>query len=156
MITKGNWKFNHDRTSEQSRTARIETRMGPIPLIGRDPNLVWGAPPLSIQASTHFSRMSRRVLYKIRSKDEVGKAVKGIWKRTSDFRRSTMHWEEIQKGWDQFKGMAKEKWGKLDDADLDAIGGDREKLIARLQELYGCSREQAETELKEFSWDPRH
>jgi len=67
-----------------------------------------------------------------------------------------MHWEEIEKNWDSFKGMAKEKWRKLTDADLNAVEGKREKLIQKLQDAYGLSKDQAEVELKEFSWDPRH
>ena len=67
-----------------------------------------------------------------------------------------MHWEKIEKNWENFKGMAKEKWGKIDAADLDATGGNREKLIDKLTQVYGLSRDQAEVELKEFSYDPRH
>lgn len=66
-----------------------------------------------------------------------------------------MHWEHIQQNWESFKGMAKEKWDKLSDEDLSTIGGDRERLIGKLQERYGASREQAETELKEFAYSPR-
>jgi uncharacterized protein YjbJ (UPF0337 family) len=67
-----------------------------------------------------------------------------------------VHWEKIEEKWQHFKGMAKEKWPKLSDADLDATGGNREQLIKKLQESYHMSRDQAEVELKEFSYDPKH
>lgn len=67
-----------------------------------------------------------------------------------------MHWQKIEENWESFKGMAKEKWQKLSDSDLDQIGGKRDRLIQKLQDAYGVTREQAEIELKEFSYDPRH
>lgn len=58
---------------------------------------------------------------------------------------------DILKGkWMQIRGDVKNKWGKLTDDDLSMIDGDRDKLIGRLQERYGYSREQAEREVKQF------
>ncbi len=52
--------------------------------------------------------------------------------------------EDIVKGqWKQFRGQAKIWWGKLTDNDLDQINGERERLIGKLQERYGYTREQA-------------
>ena len=39
---------------------------------------------------------------------------------------NTMNWDTIEGNWKQFKGHVKEKWGKLTDDNLDAIGGKRE------------------------------
>jgi uncharacterized protein YjbJ (UPF0337 family) len=44
------------------------------------------------------------------------------------------------------KGELKEWWGQLMDDDLDRIEGSSEKLIGRLQERYGWTRERGEEE----------
>ena len=62
-----------------------------------------------------------------------------------------MNWDQIAGNWKQFKGLVKEKWGKLTDDDLDVIEGKKDQLVGRLQERYGYSKEQAEKELK--IWD---
>jgi uncharacterized protein YjbJ (UPF0337 family) len=54
-----------------------------------------------------------------------------------------MNWEQIRGNWDQAKGALKEQWSKLTDDDLAMIDGQRDKLIGRLQELYGISKEEA-------------
>lgn len=53
--------------------------------------------------------------------------------------------------WTQMKGEAKKQWGKLTDDDLDVIDGEKDKLIGKLQEKYGHTREQAETEYNNWS-----
>ena len=58
---------------------------------------------------------------------------------------------DILKGkWTQIRGDVRRNWGNLTDDDLSTIYGDREKLIGRLQERYGYSREQAEREVTRF------
>jgi uncharacterized protein YjbJ (UPF0337 family) len=60
------------------------------------------------------------------------------WNRNSD----------VLKGkWKQMRGEVKKWWGDLTDDDLDRIEGERDKLIGRLQERYGYSRERAEAEV---------
>lgn len=44
----------------------------------------------------------------------------------------------------------REKWNRITDEDLKAIGGKREKLLSKLQERYGYPRERAERELIDF------
>ncbi len=59
--------------------------------------------------------------------------------------------KDILKGkWMQIRGDVKKNWGKLTDDDLTQIDGDRDKLIGRLQERYGYSREKAEHEVDRF------
>lgn len=59
--------------------------------------------------------------------------------------------DDIIKGkWTQLKGDVKARWGKLTDDHLDQIEGNRDKLLGKLQETYGRSREDAEKEVKEF------
>ena len=59
--------------------------------------------------------------------------------------------EDILKGkWNELKGEAKKKWGKLTDDDLMINEGHREKLVGALQTKYGYSKEKAEQEYKSF------
>lgn len=55
-----------------------------------------------------------------------------------------MNWEQIKGNWKQAKGELKVQFGKLSDDDITRIAGERDKLVGRLQELYGISREEAE------------
>lgn len=59
---------------------------------------------------------------------------------------------DVLKGqWKQLTGDIKKTFGKLTDDDLMQIEGDRDKLFGRLQERYGYTREQAETEWNKFT-----
>ena len=63
--------------------------------------------------------------------------------------------KDILKGkWAQFKGDVRSWWGELTDDDVDAIQGDFEKFIGKLQEKYGYGRERAEQELSDFLSTP--
>lgn len=55
-----------------------------------------------------------------------------------------MNWDIVEGNWKQFKGKAKEQWGKLTDDDLDVIAGKRDQLAGRVQEAYGVSKDEAE------------
>lgn len=48
--------------------------------------------------------------------------------------------------WRQMTGSIKEKWGKLTDDDIQQVDGKFEKFCGKMQEKYGMTREQAETE----------
>ncbi|PYT18560.1 MAG: general stress protein CsbD [Acidobacteria bacterium] len=61
-----------------------------------------------------------------------------------------MNWDQVQGKWKQFKGSAKQQWGKLTDDDLDFINGKREALIGKLQERYGIAREEAQKRADEW------
>jgi uncharacterized protein YjbJ (UPF0337 family) len=52
-----------------------------------------------------------------------------------------MNWDRIEGNWKQFKGGAKEQWGKLTDDDLDVVEGKREQLAGRIQERYGIAKD---------------
>lgn len=52
--------------------------------------------------------------------------------------------------WNELKGKAREQWGKLTDDDLDRVAGKRDQLVGAIQQRYGKSREQAETELGDW------
>jgi len=61
-----------------------------------------------------------------------------------------MNWDQVEGKWKQFKGSAREKWGKLTDDDLDQIAGKKDQLIGLLQERYGIAREEAEKQSDEW------
>jgi uncharacterized protein YjbJ (UPF0337 family) len=60
---------------------------------------------------------------------------------------SAMNWDRIEGNWKQFKGKAKEQWGKLTDDDLDVVDGKRQQLEGRLQERYGYAKDKATEEI---------
>ena len=58
---------------------------------------------------------------------------------------------DILKGkWNQLKGELKQKWGQLTDDDWTAISGDKDKLVGKLQERYGHTRDKAAREVDDF------
>lgn len=61
-----------------------------------------------------------------------------------------MNWGEIEGQWTQFRGHVKEKWGRLTDDELDVIAGNRDKLVGKLQEKHGLSKEEAERQLEDW------
>ena len=58
-----------------------------------------------------------------------------------------MNWDEIEGGWKQVKGKAKEQWGRLTDDELEALEGKRDQLIGKVQERYGYARDEAERDV---------
>ena len=52
-----------------------------------------------------------------------------------------MNRDILEGNWTQFKGQAKQQWGKLTDDDLDVIEGNRDQLEGRLQERYGKAKD---------------
>jgi uncharacterized protein YjbJ (UPF0337 family) len=51
--------------------------------------------------------------------------------------------------WKQFRGDVKKWWGDLTDDDLQQVEGNRDKLVGKLQERYGWTRDKAEREVNE-------
>jgi uncharacterized protein YjbJ (UPF0337 family) len=62
----------------------------------------------------------------------------------------SMNWDRVEGNWKQMKGHIKEKWGKLTDDEFDTIAGKRDKLVGKIQERYGCSRDEADAQVKIF------
>jgi uncharacterized protein YjbJ (UPF0337 family) len=58
-----------------------------------------------------------------------------------------MNWDQAKGKWTQLKGEVRKKWGKLTDDDLDVIGGERERLVGKIQERYGIAKEEAENQV---------
>lgn len=61
-----------------------------------------------------------------------------------------MNWDRIEGNWKQFKGNAKEQWGRLTDDQLDVIAGKRANLLGKIQETYGISKDETEKQLAEW------
>ena len=61
-----------------------------------------------------------------------------------------MNWDKIEGGWKQFKGKAREQWGRLTDDDVDVVMGRRDHLIGKIQERYGITRDEADREINEW------
>ena len=59
--------------------------------------------------------------------------------------------EHTLKGdWNQLKGSVKQKWAALTDDDLLHIQGSRDKLVGKVQERYGHSKDEAERRVDEW------
>lgn len=63
-----------------------------------------------------------------------------------------MDWNRIEGNWTQFKGSANQQRerGRITDDHLDAVAGERDTLIGKIQEYYGITRVQAEGLLSEW------
>lgn len=57
-----------------------------------------------------------------------------------------MNWDTIKGKWNQLKGDGRKQWGKITDSEWEQIGGEKDKLLGKLQEHYGWSRDEAERE----------
>ena len=62
-----------------------------------------------------------------------------------------MNWDQMQGKWKQVKGLAKTRWGKLTDDDLDVVAGQRDQLVGRIQERYGIAKDEAQTQVDEWN-----
>ena len=65
-----------------------------------------------------------------------------------------MNWDRVEGNWKQLKGQVKEGWGKLTDDDISVIAGKRDQLVGKIQERYGCAKDEAERQVK--AWEQRH
>ncbi|MFO1288356.1 MAG: CsbD family protein [Rubrivivax sp.] len=63
-----------------------------------------------------------------------------------------MNWDRVQGEWKQFTGKAKEQWGKLTDDDL-GHRRQRDQLVGKIQQRYGCARDDADKRVSE--WERR-
>jgi uncharacterized protein YjbJ (UPF0337 family) len=65
--------------------------------------------------------------------------------------------EDVIKGqWKEIRGKAKEWWGALTDDDLKAVNGRRDRLIGKLQEKYGYTKEEAMQQIEQRLSELQH
>jgi uncharacterized protein YjbJ (UPF0337 family) len=62
-----------------------------------------------------------------------------------------MNWDQIEGKWKEYKGRAKQQWGKLTDDDLDKIEGRRDEIAGLIQQRYGTTREEAERAVDDWA-----
>lgn len=61
-----------------------------------------------------------------------------------------MHWKQVQGAWPRYQAKARKKWSKLSDEEWQQIAGERDALVARVQQHYGDEREAAEHQIDEW------
>jgi uncharacterized protein YjbJ (UPF0337 family) len=61
-----------------------------------------------------------------------------------------MTWDEIEANWKQLSPKVRGTWGKLTDDDYSQIAGQRDLLLAAIQNRYGVTKDEAERELDAF------
>ena len=61
-----------------------------------------------------------------------------------------MNKDILEGNWKKFSGKVREKWAKLTDSDMDSIGGKKDRLVGRLQEIYGHKKEEVEKDVDGF------
>ena len=61
-----------------------------------------------------------------------------------------MNWDRIAGNWKQMKGARKTRWGKLTDDEFDQMAGHRDQLVGKIQERYGCAKDEAEKQVQEW------
>jgi uncharacterized protein YjbJ (UPF0337 family) len=66
-----------------------------------------------------------------------------------------MNWDEVTGKWNQLKGSVKERWGKLTDDDLTMIDGKRDRMVGKIQERYGITKEKAEEQIRDWNFTAR-
>ena len=58
-----------------------------------------------------------------------------------------MNWDTIKGNWQQLKGEARVKWGKITDNDWEVLAGNKDKLVGKIQEQYGIAKDEAERQV---------
>ena len=61
-----------------------------------------------------------------------------------------MNADQRQGKWKELQGEAKRHWGKLTDDDVQTAEGDSDKLVGKIQQRYGKSKDEAEREVSDW------
>lgn len=62
----------------------------------------------------------------------------------------------MQGHWQQLTARIRQKWAKVTEEDLVLARGDRDYLLARLQEYYGLARDRLDADLQVLGYPPSH
>ena len=73
----------------------------------------------------------------------------------SEISGETMNTDVLKGKWKQVSGDVKKSFAKLTDDDLLYAEGNQEKIIGKLQERYGYSRDEAQREWNKFTTQHR-
>jgi uncharacterized protein YjbJ (UPF0337 family) len=66
-----------------------------------------------------------------------------------------MNWDQIEGKWKQLSGSARNQWGRLTDDDFQALTGQKDQLVGRIQERYGIAKAEVEKQVDAWSKDLR-
>ena len=66
-----------------------------------------------------------------------------------------VNWKTISNNWNLEKSRLRTRWDKLTNGDLETVNGDRDRLIARLCERYGFTREDADRRVADWQEEIR-
>ena len=61
-----------------------------------------------------------------------------------------MNWDRIEGNWKKFKGIARQRWGRLTADYANVVAGKREALLGEIQAAYAISRDANERQLAEW------
>ena len=61
-----------------------------------------------------------------------------------------MQKEQLEGQFQQLRAQIKQKWNKLSDNDLNTCNGKYDALCNCIQKAYGCKKEQAEQQIRDF------
>ncbi|HSV28305.1 MAG TPA: CsbD family protein [Candidatus Omnitrophota bacterium] len=61
-----------------------------------------------------------------------------------------MNWDQVKGNWKEFKGKVRSQWGDLTDDDVEKMAGERDQLVGRIQQRYGCTREEADRQVRDW------
>ena len=61
-----------------------------------------------------------------------------------------MGWEQIQSDWDGHKRRVRERWSRLAEHELEEMSGQRDRLVSKIQDVYGVDRGEADSQVREF------
>lgn len=62
-----------------------------------------------------------------------------------------MEWDLIQANWKQLEIIIHDQWGKLTQDNIYAIAGKRDLLAAKLQQIYGINKQEANKQINAFA-----
>lgn len=62
-------------------------------------------------------------------------------------------WDRIAGNWKQLRGEVRKQWGKLTDDETDVIAGERDKLVGKIQEKYGITKDEANRQIDAWAND---
>ena len=61
-----------------------------------------------------------------------------------------MNWTMVEGKWQQMKGEVRQRWAKLTDEEVEALGARKDQLVGKLVERYGILKEDAERQIDDW------